>query len=36
MFDSLRGSGKSSTLTGWVSRPWLPTALQGQEVQHGD
>ena len=36
MFDSLRRNGKSSMLTGWVSRPWLPTAFAGQEVQHGD
>ena len=36
MFERLRMNGKSGMLTGWVSRTWWPTALAGQEVQHGD
>jgi hypothetical protein len=36
MFERLGNYGLSDTLPGWVSRPWLPTALAGQEVDHGD
>ena len=36
MLDRLANNGASDMLPGWVSRPWWPRALAGQEVQHGD
>ena len=36
MLDRLGNDGASDTLLSWVSRPWWPWALTGQEVQHGD